>query len=154
MFSPGIRIYQYRLRKGVTQAQLASQCGIPQPNLSNIEKGKQDLTVSTLIRIAGALEVRPSQLMEEEASDTKAPALTRTTIEAIAEAVINPKAKVSKEIHYWASLFRKVLPQNYAHGVSSLQKTNMAWLEIKKHFTPQEIKGVSQRVEDEAQRTT
>ena len=148
MFNPGIRIYQYRLQKGLTQAQLASQCGIPQPNLSNIEKGKQDLTVSTLIRIAGALEVRPGQFLEEEKSKWEKPILTRKNVESIAEAILNPKARVSKKLHYWAEFFRIILPQSASYAKSSSQKINVAWLKLKETFTSLEIKTIGQKVND------
>ena len=93
MLNPGLKICECRSRKGWTQAELAARAGIAQANLSNIEKGKRDLTVSMLVRLAAALEIRPAQLIEE-----KIPAqtfrLTRRQIETLAKAVVDPNAKV------------------------------------------------------------
>lgn len=149
MLNPGARIYQYRLRKGYTQQELASSCGLPQANLSNIEKGKRDLTVSTLVRIAASLGVKPSVLLEEEAPEKKA-ALTRKTIEKIAEVVLNPSVRAAEDIHKFAALFRAILPEGKPRG--SFKKMNDSWLELKRHFTPQEIRGIFQRIQDAEQR--
>ncbi|MBI3307431.1 MAG: helix-turn-helix domain-containing protein [Candidatus Omnitrophica bacterium] len=149
MLPVGHQIYLERLRKGLTQAGLASACGIAQPNLSNIEKGKQDLTVSTLVRIAAALGVRPAEFIEDSVK-TKSIPLTRKTIETIALAVVNPETRVSDEMRHLASLFREILPQ--MHSLGSSQKINAAWLELKNRFTSQEIHGICQRVEDARQR--
>ena len=46
----------------MTQMELVQKTGIPQPNVSNIERGKQDLTVSTLLKICSALEAHPGDL--------------------------------------------------------------------------------------------
>ena len=66
MLEIGSQIYLRRLEKGMTQAELARRAGIPQPNLSNIEKGKRDLTISTLARIAHALGVNVRDFFARE----------------------------------------------------------------------------------------
>ena len=149
MLNIGEKIYQCRLKKAYTQAWLASQCGIPQPNLSNIEKGKQDLTVSTLVRLAAALGVRPAELMEEEQVAASFP-LTRRTIEAIAAAAVNPRVQTSSRLKKIAFLFRQILPETNPKGSS--KKITAAWIELKKRFTSQEIRGVCQRIQDALQR--
>ncbi len=146
----GSSIAQYRLRKGLTQAQLAAKCGIPQPNLSNIEKGKRDLTVFTLVRIAAALGLKPAQLLEEGREEKPRFELTRAGIETLAEAVADPHLKVSSEIRNLAALFREIL--GATHSRSSSKKINAAWAELRKRFTPQEIDGIRKRVEDARQR--
>ena len=150
MLMIGQAISQSRLRKGLTQSRLAAACGIPQSNLSNIEKGKKDLTVFTLIRIASALDVKPAQFFEEGLEEKAGFELTRSKIEALAEAIVNPHLKTSAETRRLASLFREILME--AHPRRSSKKINAAWIELKKRFTSQEIAGIRQRVQDAAQR--
>ena len=147
----GSNITQQRIRKGLTQAQLAMRCIIPQPNLSNIEKGKQDLTVSTLFRIASALEVSPGELIREPLTKDS-PELTRRNIEAIARAVVNPKARVSPPVKQIAGLIRVLLPETNPRG--SVRKTQEAWRELKSRFSSQQIQGICQRVQDALQRSS
>ncbi len=146
----GEKILQYRIRKGLTQAHLAAECGIPQPNLSNIEKGKKDLTVFTLVRIASALGVKPAELLDEGLGQRPRVELTRSKIEVLAGAIADPHSKVSAETRSLAELFREVLAEPHLH--SSSKKINTAWIELKKRFTSQEIAGIRQRVQDAVQR--
>jgi DNA-binding XRE family transcriptional regulator len=46
-----------RLRKGMSQAQLAEAIGTQQPHIARIERGQADLLLDTCRRIAQALEV-------------------------------------------------------------------------------------------------
>lgn len=148
MLEPGSKIYKCRRRKGLSQAELASRAGIAQANLSNIENGKRDLTVSTLLRIAQALEIKPSSLIDEQI--VKPFKLTRRQIETIAAMVLNPKAKASVEIKQLAGDFRCILP-DIGRRISS-KKAQLAWMDLKRKLSSQEIKGIGQRVEDGRQR--
>ncbi len=150
MLNPGMKITECRSRKGWTQAELAQKIGIAQANLSNIEKGKRDLTVSTLLRVASALEVRPAELIEEE-TPRKTFKLTRPQIEALAKAVVRPESKTTPQIRQLANLFRVLLPET-GPGVSS-KKIQTAWAELRQCFSSQEIQGICQRIEDARQRS-
>ena len=149
MPNPGLKIYEHRCLKGWTQAGLAARAGIAQANLSNIEKGKRDLTVSTLMRVATALGIKPSALIEEETA-SKPFKLTRTQIETLAEAVLNPKLKVSPEIRTFAHYFGEIIPG--AGSRASTVKIQLAWSKLRQKLSSQEIWGISQRIEDAKQR--
>lgn len=45
-----------RKQKGLTQAELANQIGLPQGHISSIEQGKIDIRASTLIQLARILD--------------------------------------------------------------------------------------------------
>lgn len=51
-----LRINQLRKKKGITQKQLAELCATTQQQIAKIEVGNVDPQLSTLKRIAGALE--------------------------------------------------------------------------------------------------
>ena len=58
----GKRIKARRLELGMTQIECAKRAGIVQPYLLNLEHGRRDPTLSTLVRIAKALKVSLSDL--------------------------------------------------------------------------------------------
>ncbi|MDR1727902.1 MAG: helix-turn-helix domain-containing protein [Acidobacteriota bacterium] len=56
-----------RLKKGVTQKQLAESAGIKQNMVSDYEKGRRRLTRPMAAKLAGILGVSPARLYEEGA---------------------------------------------------------------------------------------
>jgi transcriptional regulator with XRE-family HTH domain len=61
----GRRIKMRRIEIGLTQAELAQQLTIGQSNLSYIERGKRDVSVSLLEEIARALRCKPEDFFQE-----------------------------------------------------------------------------------------
>ncbi len=59
----GIRIVRRRKELGLTQDELAARLGITRPNIGNMERGQQNLTVGMLCRVAEALETTVQELM-------------------------------------------------------------------------------------------
>jgi transcriptional regulator with XRE-family HTH domain len=59
-----MRIREVRKSRGITQAQLGSRIGLPQCEISRIERGRRTLSVRRLCSIAEALEVHPAALLE------------------------------------------------------------------------------------------
>lgn len=53
-----------RERLGLTQEQVAERSGVQAGEVSRIETGKRDPKVSTVERLAKAVEVKPGQLLE------------------------------------------------------------------------------------------
>jgi XRE family transcriptional regulator, regulator of sulfur utilization len=53
-----------RVRMKMSQEELASRSGIQQGEISRMEHGKRDPQVSTLIRLAEALEMPPGRLLD------------------------------------------------------------------------------------------
>ena len=61
-----MQLRRLRLQKGLTQQQLAKKAnGMSYTFLSNIERGKADPSLSTLKRLATALGVTVSELVQE-----------------------------------------------------------------------------------------
>jgi len=58
----GIRIGELRAKKGMTQEKLAGKMGINPKYLSSIERGKENPTLDTLIKLAESLEVDLSDI--------------------------------------------------------------------------------------------
>ena len=59
-----VKIKAIRERRGLTQEQLAEKAGIGRSYLARLETARQDPTLSTLEKIAKALGVKISKLIE------------------------------------------------------------------------------------------
>ena len=60
----GQRIREWRLKRELSQAEVARQAGITQASLSNYENGKRDLPLSTLLGVTAALNVSVGDLLD------------------------------------------------------------------------------------------
>lgn len=60
----GRRIRVRRVELGMTQAELADQISVGQSNLSYIERGERDVSISLLDEIAKALKCKPEDFFK------------------------------------------------------------------------------------------
>jgi len=60
---------QRRIRLGLTQADVAGRCGVPQPNISAIENGRMRPSPATVERLDRALRRRPSEALAEHRAE-------------------------------------------------------------------------------------
>ena len=63
----GSKIKSIRESKGISQQDLAAICNFEKGNLSRIEAGRTNPTVSTLYKISQALEVTLTEIVDVEA---------------------------------------------------------------------------------------
>jgi transcriptional regulator with XRE-family HTH domain len=111
MITFGENILLWRLHKSLSQEQLASMSGLPRPNLSDIEKGKRDVTLSTIRLLANALGVLPGTLVNGEPPKHKEGkgTLSREYMERVASSVAQgrpPKDPAERHIYH---LLKEVL---------------------------------------------
>jgi transcriptional regulator with XRE-family HTH domain len=60
----GTNLREARLKLELTQEQVAERCGVHPTEISRIEAGKRDPRISTLRRLAKAVELPPGQLLD------------------------------------------------------------------------------------------
>jgi transcriptional regulator with XRE-family HTH domain len=60
----GTNLREARQRLGLTQEQVAERSGVHFTEVSRIEAGKRDPRISTLERLAKAVEMKPGQLLD------------------------------------------------------------------------------------------
>ena len=60
----GENVRHYRKLKGLTQEQLAAEAGMERSYVSDLERGTRNPSVLALGRLADALKVEPSKLLE------------------------------------------------------------------------------------------
>jgi len=139
----------------MTQMELVRKTGIPQPNVSKIERGKQDLTVSTLLKICSALEAHPSELFACEAKPLRKREVlfSRSLVERIARAVVHGKNGLSPRWRRIARWIREVLPQS-AKTRPKQKNLHQAWMALKHELRNEEIKILFERIEDEKGRSS
>lgn len=64
-FRIGTDILKLRMERGLTQVQLAERSGVPQSEISRIERGLGNPTEDTLARLAGALQAHIAVIPDE-----------------------------------------------------------------------------------------
>jgi transcriptional regulator with XRE-family HTH domain len=74
----GVKIKKIRLQNEMTQQKVADQCGLSKGMISKIECGKVIPTIATLSKIAHALRVKVSLLMED--SESRTPVFQSTNV--------------------------------------------------------------------------
>jgi transcriptional regulator with XRE-family HTH domain len=57
----GSRIQEIRNKKGITQDQLSEKVGISSKYLSSIERGKENPTLNTILKLSQSLDAKPAE---------------------------------------------------------------------------------------------
>jgi transcriptional regulator with XRE-family HTH domain len=60
----GKNLRAVRLDLGLSQEEIAERSGVPQGEVSRIERGERDPRVSTVLQLAKAIGVTPGRLLE------------------------------------------------------------------------------------------
>lgn len=60
-----------RLKKGLSQAQLANQAGVPRSTLTNLESGSGNPSLQNLAKISTALQVRIEELLSRPRNESE-----------------------------------------------------------------------------------
>jgi transcriptional regulator with XRE-family HTH domain len=67
----GLNVKHLRRDLGISQEELAFDCGLHRTYISGVERGVRNPTVIVLERIAKALKTQPSRLLEEPTRQRK-----------------------------------------------------------------------------------
>jgi transcriptional regulator with XRE-family HTH domain len=65
----GQAIRSTRNRRGVSQEGLALRCGLDRTYISGIERGTRNPSLANILKLAAALDVRPSELFADVHGD-------------------------------------------------------------------------------------
>ena len=142
----GQNVLLWRIHRGLTQEELAVRARMSRPNLSAIERGRREVSLTTLRALAMALDVNPGSLVDG-ISPAVVPnsAFSRKTLERIAEAVWKGSPLPSAKEKKLADLLRQLLHsrKNLKRGKRS---TERAWLQLKSAYPTQVIQTLIERV--------
>jgi len=67
----GERIKELRKKKGLSQEKLAFEANLDRTYIPSIEKGDRNVSIEVIEKLANALEISPSELLEFEDSENK-----------------------------------------------------------------------------------
>ncbi len=62
----GENLQKLRKQKGLSLREMSYACSIDNSKIAKIEKGRVNITFTTLLQLAGALETHPSALLDYE----------------------------------------------------------------------------------------
>ena len=116
----GDKIKELRLRNGLTQKSLGEKCGIAEPTIRKYELGKLNPKVETVKKIADALNVSVSEIMDWSKFDEQYPHLADEV--KLIESVENEYGEGSGEL---LDLFSKLNAKGKEKAVDSLSDLTM-----------------------------
>ena len=144
-------IYITRLQKGLSQKELALKAGIPQPNLSGIEKGR-DFKVSTLCHLAYALDVSVEDLVKgsRPLGIDKKRLFQRGNLEKAISCVVQKKEapRKLKAVVRLISAISDDPKRSYARK----RDAHLSWTNFKNTFSDEEISTILSRLNKARQR--
>lgn len=148
----GQTIYLWRSHRKMTQAKLAQTSGVSRPNLSAIEQGARDITIGTLRRIAGALDVRPGSLVDDALPEEKPGQIwTREKLDRVACYLTGQNVKLSQIEMELAVLLKTIAKKKLGAKNTRLPRTsrneNIKWTLLKRQIGSQAIVNLLDRIE-------
>jgi transcriptional regulator with XRE-family HTH domain len=92
----GSRIKEIRNKKGITQDQLSEKVGISSKYLSSIERGKENPTLNTILKLAQSLDVKPAEFFAN--LEIEDPAKRKSTIIKMLDDADEDKLKLAYKV--------------------------------------------------------
>lgn len=161
MITFGENILLWRLHRSLSQKQLAILSNLPRPNLSDIEKGKRDVTLSTIRSLANALDVLPGTLVNGEPPkcDNYKKDFSREAMERIARSVVQGSPPKDPAEHLIYDLLKEILrcglhsARNHQSKLPiPTRKSTRAWLYLRALFSIETINSLVNRTLERAER--
>lgn len=149
----------WRKERGLSQAALAQKAGVPQPNLSAMERGEREVSLRTLRALAWALDIRPGVLADGIGPENPKPlVLTRERLERVAEAAAEgrPLADAAEDrLARQAALLtqgrlRALGRKGRKLPAQAATKAEDAWLSIGSTYRAEEIQSLTERISEKA----
>ena len=151
----GQTVLLWRRQRRMTQEAVAKAARLSRPNLSGIERGKREVSLTTLRALGAVLGVRPGVLVDGIAPGPGegAPALSRETVERIADAVAFDRPLADPAERATAAALRILLRQRIrmarhtggpprAAGQAALR----AWIQLRSRYGATAIQALADRV--------
>lgn len=142
----GETVLAWRLHRGLTQAELAANARMSRPNLSAVERGDREVTLSTLRKLALALEVTPGTLADGTLPGQSARSLARKDLERIADAALSGARLQDSRQEARARQLASVTMAG-KHRLAP-RRSERAWLLLKAAEPPQVVVSALDRIRD------
>lgn len=120
----GRRIRRIRIEKGLTLKQIEADVGISATHVSEVERGRTSPTVGALARIALALGVRPSHLIEVPPAEPQTITKPGNRLQLAApDGRANSEVLIPTDSAAEISLFMVTMAPGFAEGVPGESRT-------------------------------
>ena len=148
-----------RMKTSLTQAELARRAHMTQPNLSDIERGAQEISLRTLRALAFALDVRPGLLVDGvPPHQIDAPAaLDRQALERTAASIAGQHVRLRKHEQEIAGLLGLIMRQRIGAlqgrtraNRSKRRSVRAAWMTLRARYPKPVIESLIQRISERA----
>ena len=141
----GQTLFLWRRHRHLTQQELASAAGLPRPNLSAIEQGRREVSLTTLRALALALKVPAGVLVDGlfPGSSTP-PRFSRAALERIAEAVALSRPLRNPAEREVADLLRSVMGRGVRRG--GKRRAEAAWLTFHARYPRAVVQTLLERI--------
>lgn len=147
----------------MSQAALAQKAGIPQPNLSDMERGERDISLRTLRALALALEIKPGLLADGIGPQNPGTiSLSRSQLERIAQAAVDGSAlpdasedALAKSLRHLTRDRRAALKNSRAYPKRGMgRKNHREWLVLSGAYPAPVVSSLLARVAEKAAQKT
>ena len=150
----GKAVYFWRQAKGLTQAELAKRADLSRPNFSVIEQGGRDVTLDTVRRIAGVLEVSPGTLVDGIVPEKAGRPLSRESLDRISRFLLGEDIQLNRVEKRIARLIRSIAKRKLTvrgKFPGTLPRTareeKRSWEDLKILLRDEEINSLIQRID-------
>lgn len=150
----------WRFARGLTQAGLAKRAKMAQPNLSDIERGAQDVSLRTLRALAYALAVRPGVLADgvPPSDQSGKPAVfDRQALERMAASMAGQRVVLRKGEQELVRVLGLMMQQRIGAlqgrtraNRSTMRSMRAAWMTLQARYPKAVIENLIQRVSERA----
>lgn len=156
----GQNLYLWRTFRGLSQEDLAKKARLPRPNLSALENGKREPTLSTLRAIAINLGIKPGILVDGLTPlDLKLKPLSRKSLEKIVQISLgrinSPFGSKERTI---ATMLSKIIrnrinakKKNYKAALKTRKEYIINWLMLKAALKTQTLNNLLSRIDKNIQ---
>lgn len=106
----GFQLLSWRRHNHITQQVLAAKANLPRPYLSRLERDEVDPSLTTLRRLAAALDLTPGTLLD---SSPPVKFLSRHALDRLARGALRPGAREHRDIP-WVQMLGRALREKRA----------------------------------------
>jgi len=140
----GQTLLLWRRHRGLTQQQLAAAARLPRPNLCAIERGRHEVSLTTLRALALALEVPAGILVDglPPQWDAPLPTFSRQSISRIVNAVTTGRRVKAPAEQELVSLLQAVIAPRQA----GKRQASVAWLTLKARYPREVVQTLLKRI--------
>ena len=154
----GQTVLLWRLERGLSQGELARNARMPRPNLSAVERGRREVSLTTARALARALGTSAGTLVDgipPKSADARSKPWSREALERVAEAVVRGRrlsdpaeddlARILEEL---TRNRQEALQRRAGRIRGDKRAVRAAWMRLESAYPKEVVHSILQRIED------